>query len=242
MLKQMDTTTWSPDFPSWMPDWTAYHDYISWLGRQGEPGLVAYGAGGEADRITVLQSGNVLAVQGFIFNRIDRLGQDHITRGLGNRNYEPKRIGLQSPINTCIAEPIEMLRDSSIYGTPPEMQQVAASTFMVGRIPPEPQMSNFYETCYSIGKTTFDVMFGGTTPEEIAELDPRNSDDMYWRELYSRMQDVTPCLRLCKTEAGRLGQVPHGSESDDVAAIFVGSDVPYILRCDSDAYRVVGAC
>lgn len=79
-------------------------------------------------------------------------------------------------------------------------------------------------------------------PEEIDNADPRCKDDTYWAELMSRMKDVTRYLRLCKTEAGRLGQIPYGTEVGDVVAIFLGSDVPFVLRKHEDTYRLVGAC
>ena len=58
----------------------------------------------------------------------------------------------------------------------------------------------------------------------------------------SRMREVIRYLRFCKTETGRLGQVPYGTEAGDVLAIFLGSEVPFVLRKVGDAYRLLGPC
>jgi len=251
MLKQVDIITWKRELPTWMPDWTTYNWYVPWLGQPGEPGRVVYRAGGDKDEASVREVGDKLVIGGFIFDKISELGQDHRSSGLA------KLLGLahttdarstavdrheRSSIWASFSESIEMLEQSRLYRTPFERNQVASSTFMVGRIPPEDKPEGFYEVCYEVGRLTVGVLQGIVQVQDIDNLDPRCRDDTYWMELMSRMRDVIRYLRLCKTETGRLAQVPYGTEVGDVLAIFRGSEVPFVLRKHGDAYRLLGAC
>jgi hypothetical protein len=141
-----------------------------------------------------------------------------------------------------LSEPIEMLEGSSRYKTPSDRKKVASSTFMVGRIPSEDKPENFYEACYEVGRLTLGILYRSVELEDIHDIDPRCADDTYWMELMSRMREVIRYLRFCKTETGRLGQVPYGTEAGDVLAIFLGSEVPFVLRKVGDAYRLLGPC
>ena len=51
----------------------------------------------------------------------------------------------------------------------------------------------------------------------------------------SRMREVIRYLRFCNTEAGCLGQVPYETEVGHVLAIFLGSEVHFILSKVGDA-------
>jgi hypothetical protein len=139
MLKQVDITTWSKDLPSWIPDWTSYNLYTPWLGQDGEPGRVIYRAGGDSDDATIIQLADELSLCGFIFDKIDRLGQDHRSVSLEQISIDPRSIDgkERGDFLSCISEPLEMLQDGSFYETPLKNQQAASSTFMVGRLPPD---------------------------------------------------------------------------------------------------------
>ncbi len=113
---------------------------------------------------------------------------------------------------------------------------------MVGRIPSEDKPENCYEACYEVGRLALGILYRFVEVKDIHDIDPRCSDDTYWMKLKSRMREVIPYLRFCNTEAGRLGQVPSGTEVEDVLAIFLGSEVPLVLRKVGDAYCLLGPC
>ena len=49
--------------------------------------------------------------------------------------------------------------------------------------------------------------------------------------------------RFCSTKQGRIGLVPCATQKGDLVAIFMGADVPFVLRSfGAGTYELVGEC
>ena len=49
--------------------------------------------------------------------------------------------------------------------------------------------------------------------------------------------------KFCSTKQGRIGLVPRGALKGDSIAVFMGADVPFVLRAtDTEEYELIGEC
>ena len=83
------------------------------------------------------------------------------------------------------------------------------------------------------------------TPGYVLSEQTRDILLMYGGLVESSLLTMAEGRRFCRTEAGRLGQIPAEAEVGDLCAVIMGAEVPYILRpslARSGAYMLVGDC
>jgi hypothetical protein len=88
-------------------------------------------------------------------------------------------------------------------------------------------------------EAALDAIRSGASAEQcLSQLESEEHQDKYLTTA------VGLCERSCLgiTERGLLALVPDDTRVGDYLAIILGGPVPFVLRPDGDAYRIVGAC
>lgn len=84
----------------------------------------------------------------------------------------------------------------------------------------------------------YDLLKVSTIPH-AKELEAFSNDsvfvDAWFRAAFQR--------NFCSTKQGRIGLLPRGTLKGDLVAVFMGADVPFVLRATgADRYELIGEC
>lgn len=243
MLSQVDSRTWMAELPTWVPNWWASNADFPWLetDRSAKPGsgTVVYCAGGETDQARIWEGSELryLRLQGIFFDNITHVGQDQ--RMIGRHNFEVIKHYDDKCFKALTLRSWELLKIVSGGSAYDNLEDAIVGVLLAGLQPPQAAEQDLYHTAWrethSVLNQLDRIKTSGQSEMVNASID---------KEFVLRIAQIASSLRLCKTETGFVGQVPHGTEATDKIAIFDGSSVPFVLRPEaySGAYKLIGAC
>ena len=216
-------------FPSWIPRWDG-----GWVQHPVGGPLYTYCAGGPPIDFynQYLQEAKALVVKGFIF---DRLAWTSIL--LDRDNLRPTPEKWTYDVQSLAEPPIDALWKDVLQATKPSPDEVGSleNAFSLSVASGYSRITKLdvgkHQACYSaflnLSRANLRSFQGKPAGEEPAksEGDPY---DYYFRTRHSHNR------RIAFTENRRLAHVDGLSEPDDVCAIFLGLQSPFILRPAGD--------
>ncbi|MCJ1233371.1 hypothetical protein MMC14_001327 [Varicellaria rhodocarpa] len=240
VLLAAGTKASSMDVPSWVPDWSHDQRQAQFSPIREEGNKSFYHAGG-ADSIStkVLRDSRKLTVRGNLFDNIVLLSDTYYSalpnKGKGMRDV----MCWEAQSKTLIAnlpsyptgEPVHDVYRRVLVANKDNLDNEASAPYIDNyeRMLRMFQIEEQSRSCTE-GGPSFDL-----DNEELQSLS---------RSVIEYAVPMSACIaerRLCVTRKGYMGLVPDDTTEGDVICVFVGADVPFILRrCDDDDYKLLG--
>jgi hypothetical protein len=232
--------------PSWVPDWRHKDHYRLFSGRHS-----SYHTGGASVASYLFRiEARILQVDGVILDSVDSLGQTYFEYGSSpspeHNMFQPDNVSNAYGCEESIKDAIwrTMTGDRTLQGHPAPVDYAEILYLpLVGRFhKPMPSrgaraFSRFMKqnASLSISGRRLDAYF----TSKSKHFSERTADavERIWR--------FTRTHRLMVTAHGRIGMVPHEARKGDLVGVFLGSDVPVLLRpgkSSRDPVKLVGSC
>lgn len=247
-LEMLEQCTWNDnDLPSWVPDWTNKNHYRLFSGRKSN----YHASGASTPFIKFKNNDRILTVKGVTLDIISGVGQAYFEKDIkGSGN-----LALFQTENSANAYGSEQALRDALWRT------LTGDCTPQGRPAPDiyaslldcPLKEHYPQALPWRGARTFGRFLTQSAPLFIAgkrlesyftstaESFPAEATDALerlWR--FSRTR------RLIITREGRLGLAPHEAQRGDVVCVFLGCDVPILVRPgsgnDAHTFRMVGTC
>ena len=235
-------------FPSWIPDWTTAKSgsLSDSLGR----GVKYNASGDETEEIQFVPGTKEVHVKAIMADHITNISRSF------NEPKQPKKLG------RYLQEVDTMIDSLSNNYTSVERDILKWLVPIAGALHPKVAVSGFVDTHESYKATRRilkkaehmsvsqskkrllridDIVSKAEASPELEEMSVREKSLSY----ISLLEDCIEGWRFVTTKHGRCGIVPANAEVGDRVAIFLGGDVPFIVRpgIEKEAcFRLVGEC
>lgn len=232
--------------PSWVPDWRNKDHYRLFSGHHS-----TYHAGGTSIASHRFRNeSRVLDVDGVILDAVDGLGQAYFEYGTSSMLEH----GVFQPDNTANAYGGEDSIKDSLWRTltGDRTLQGCHAPDSYAEILDLPLRQNYQNTLPSRGARAFSRFLTQNASLFICgrRLDtyftnPRDEFPKTAIDAVERLWRFTRTQRLVMTRSGRIGMAPNEARKGDLICIFLGSDVPVLLRpakIPKDSAKLIGSC
>ncbi|SPO07270.1 uncharacterized protein DNG_09964 [Cephalotrichum gorgonifer] len=229
--------------PSWVPDLT---------GQNSEP-LTSYSVrprqffsgGTGAPVVEVLEGGTALRCRGIIVDTIKTMADQTLLDS--EMEIPVSREGRSDIVNWANGAVASwVLRSQSLAGidlrdedTPPERRRVFCRALMCDQTGMRDRLTDDVVD----GLLTLLRQFIDLAAAKDAARTPVSQFSRKYLGQFRQSTSMAGQKRFCVTEAGRFGQVARMSREGDSIAVFLGAEVPTVVRpTDEGTYTVVGEC
>jgi hypothetical protein len=233
----------SLDLPSWIPDWS--------LGPDGGPGnsnlMAGFAAGGKGPiSLSSAVTGEILTLKGILFDSIHRVSKSHLSDSKIEARIEFGSVrGLIEGMKweeTFYQEVEDLSFPLDPYPTGEDILDVVSQTLVADEFMPE-EDSQPFRLCYKhlqhLRKHREDLLdfpLLSWTPQFIG-----NSARLM--QYSSKITTVGCQKRIATSKRRYLGWVPTPTKPGDLICIFLGSEIPFVLREEgSGYYKLIGEC
>ena len=231
----------SMNVPSWVPDWTCdqKQTQFSLLRDQAKKSL--YHAGGpERLLATIIEDSQELSVRGSLFDNI-------LLTGDAYHNPTPKKgEGLTKTMH-WEAQTHALIGNLLSYPTGEAIHDVYRRVLVANKDNREEEASTSYIENYERMLRLFHIEEQARSPAEGRP--PLDFDEEELIALSGSatkyIKSISSCIsgrKLCVTRKGYIGLVSEDAIEGDTICVFVGADVPFVLRRCDDRYKLLGDC
>ena len=230
-----------PHLPSWVPDWRKNSSRQPF-----EAGV--YSAGGQIQNYPQFSDNHkILLLEGKILDTVKVLADalpDALPNGTILDNAEAQRQAalVQGTAHMRVCNQIAKALDPNAapYGSRSRFRESFWRALIcdldIHAKKPVAAYGDYFDVFHSFWTTPIEdipaLMHGYFTQEEIRKL-----------ALYQEASDRwTSGRRFCATVDGHMGWVPPTTEIGDIFCVFIGAEVPFVLRPSGGHYQLGGEC
>jgi hypothetical protein len=221
-----------PSLPSWIPNYNLYDRPSE---RLGSPAQNGYKAGGDGDPIFQWDnSSDDLIVRGILIDTVRAMSSCH------PRHTELPKFFLRD----YLPEVFELLKRSGLDPNKPAVRECLWRTLLADRdekqeIPP-PEYVKWFDSFVRYN-TNIEKFAEGFSWNEPKHADPAKAEririSLQSHQFKGRTDVSLVNRRFCITHGGRMGLVPDGTLVGDTVGVFLGAEVPFVLRKASSFSR-----
>jgi hypothetical protein len=219
------------ELPSYVPDWTQPKYGGGFLQRyyRFKPTHLFRASGGTKPRVTVVDDSDAITLAGF---RVDTISRVIPIKSL----LAGGRVS-----TTTVTEPVldELASDAIPTPTYPYTGEPAwmayFRTLTADRTALSPRIADGYRSDNFGTFSGFDLR----NPSHI----PSGLPDSFWEEISKAVETIVEDKDLFVTGRGYIGLGHEGCAAGDVVCVFLGGEVPYIVRATGEeGHRFLGEC
>jgi hypothetical protein len=214
-----------PSLPSWVPNYQIYDRPCERLGSPAENGYKAGGGGKPVFNWD--DSSDDFIVRGILIDTVQAMSScypHHLER--------PKFY-----LSTFIPEVFKLLGTAGLDPDDPDVRESLWRTLLADRDEngedPSPEYAEWFDSFVHFHTHLADFAEGFSTddtkPVDSATTERMRISMQSFRFKY-RLDTALVNRRFCITDGGRMGLVPDGTIVGDTVAVFLGAEVPFILR------------
>ncbi|KAK5657904.1 hypothetical protein OQA88_2453 [Cercophora sp. LCS_1] len=233
------------DLPSWVPDLTCagtVNPMISYNLRA----QMFHAGGSEKPPVAVSDDGGRLYLQARIVDKVGAMTLANVDMEVPSDEDILPRVGSSYRIKMWKRNWFRACREVAAGGNwggaTEEFRKTFYETLCCGMILARDPLP---EDVAAAVPTYVEYVMNFFTPGYEPTEETKDTLLTYGAMIESSLHGMAEGRRFCRTEAGRLGQVPAATQDGDVFAVISGAEVPYILRpCPErpGVYTLVGDC